>query len=349
MTVLKFLLGSVLILLLLAVFLASAAWGTLAVHYSDFGNSPPGTFVAGMFALLSLTVLVGFFLRRWRWHAIAAYALAFAALIAWWSGIAASNDRHWKPEVAKLPLVSIDGDRITIRNIRNFAWRTEADFMPAYYDRTFSLSTLESVDVIASYWGSPAIAHMFVSFNFGVDDHLDISIERRDEVGEAYSTVKGLFKQYELFYVVADERDVIRLRTNVRRDPVEDVYVYQLKGPIENARRLFLEYVKKIDSLATHPEFYNTVSTNCTGNIWLHSQVNPGSVPYSWKILLSGYVPEYLYEQGKLDASLPFPELQRRSRVNAAAQAADQSEHFSRRIREALPTAANATVAPAAH
>ena len=188
-------------------------------------------------------------MRRWRWHSIAAYGLVFAGLIAWWSAIAPSNDRNWKPEVAKLPLVSIDGDRITVRNIRNFAWRTEADFTPAYYDKTFELSKLESVDMIAVYWGSPAIAHMMVSFNFGADDHLDISIERRDEIGESYSTIKGLFKQYELFYVVADERDVIRLRTNVRV-PREDVYVYRLKGPIEDGRRLFLEYMKEINSLA---------------------------------------------------------------------------------------------------
>ena len=289
------------------------------------------------FALFSLAVLVGLFLRRWRWRAHRQLTRwRSRALIAWWSGIEPSNDRHWKPEVAKLPLVSIDGDRITIRNIRNFSYRTETDYTVAYYDKTFDLAGLESVDMIAVYWGSPAIAHMMVSFNFGADDHLDISIERRDEIGESYSTVKGLFKQYELFYVVADERDVIRLRTNVRV-PREDVYVYRLKGPIEDGRRLFLEYIKKIDSLATQPEFYNTVATNCTGNIWLHSQVNPGRVPYSWKILVSGYVPEYLYERGKLDTSLPFPELQRRSRVNAAAQAADQAADFSRLIRVGLP------------
>ena len=240
-----------------------------------FGEQRTGNCSGGIIRLLSLAVLVGLFSRRWRWHAIAAYALAFAGLIAWWSGIAPSNDRHWKPEVAKLPLVSIDGDRITIRNIRNFSYRTETDYTVAYYDKTFDLAGLESVDLIAVYWGSPAIAHMMVSFNFGADDHLDISIERRDEIGESYSTVKGLFKQYELFYVVADERDVIRLRTNVRV-PREDVYVYRLKGPIEDGRRLFLEYIKEIDSLATRPEFYNTVATNCTGNIWLHSQVNPG-------------------------------------------------------------------------
>jgi hypothetical protein len=325
------------ILLLVMVFVASAAFGTLAVYYSNLEGNELRAGVSGLFGLLSFAVLIGLFTRRWRWRALCTYALAFAVLLAWWNGIEPSNDRNWKPEVARLPGAVLDGDQITVRNIRNFEYRTEVDFTEAYYDKTFDLSRLESVDVIASYWGSPAIAHMFVSFGFGANGQLAISIERRDEIGESYSTIKGLFKQYELFYVVADERDVIRLRTNVRRDPPEDVHIYRLKGPIENARRLFLEYVKKIDSLATHPEFYNTVATNCTGNIWLHSQVNPGSVPYSWKILLSGYVPEYLYEQGKLDSSLPFPELQRQSRVNAAAQAADQATDFSRRIREGLP------------
>ncbi len=169
------------------------------------------------------------------------------------------------------------------------------------------------------------------------NDHLAVSIERRDERGEGYSTIKGLFKQFELFYVVADERDVIRVRTNYRRDPPEDVYVFRLQGPTQNARRVFLEYMDEINSLKERPEFYNTLTTNCTGNIWLHSRVNPGRVPYSWKILLSGHVPEYLYGLGRLDASLPFPELMRRSRVNDAAQAADQAADFSRRIRVGLP------------
>ena len=217
MTFLKFILKCAVILLLTVLFVASAAWGTLAVHYSDLGSSALGSALAASFALISLAVLVGLFLRRWRWRALGVYAVAFAGLIAWWSGIAPSNDRNWKPEVARLPGVSFDGDRVTVRNIRNFDYRTETDFTPAYYDKTFDLTKLDSVDLIAVYWGSPAIAHMMVSFNFGANDHLAVSIERRDEVGESYSTVKGLFKQYELFYVVADERDVIRLRTNVRQ------------------------------------------------------------------------------------------------------------------------------------
>jgi len=332
-TVLRFLA----ILILAVAFVVSAAWGSLAIYYSDLGSGALRTWLAGSFALISLVVLAGCVLRRWRWRALATYALIYAGLLAWWTGIAPSNDRHWRPEVAIMPAVSIDGDRVTIRNIRNFSYRTETDFTPAYYDRTFELSKLDSVDLVAAYWAGPAVAHIFVTFNFGADEHLAISIERRDEAGETYSTIKGLFKQFELFYVVADERDVIRLRTNVRELEPEQVYLYRLKAPAGFSRRLFVEYLHKIQDLASHPEFYNTLTTNCTGNIWLHSKVSDGRVPYSWKILLSGYVPEYLYELGKLDTRLAFPELKERSHVNAAARAADPSADFSKAIRAGLP------------
>ena len=232
---------------------------------------------------------------------------------------------------------TIDGDLVTIHNIRNFDYRTEIDFTPAYYDKTFDLRKLEFVDLIASYWMGPDIAHVFLSFGFGGNDYLPISIERRDEQREGYSTIKGLFRQFELFHVVADERDVIRVRTNYRKDPPEDVYLYRTQSPIENGRRLFREYMRKINELKAKPEFYNTLTTNCTGNIWLHTGINPGHLAYSWKLLLSGHVPDYLYEHGRLDRGLPLPELQRQSLINSRAQSANQAQDFSRRIREGLP------------
>jgi hypothetical protein len=136
---------------------------------------------------------------------------------------------------------------------------------------------------------------------------------------------------------VGDERDVIRLRTNYRKDPTEDVYLMRINAPIENGRRFFLEYMNAINRLAAQPEFYNTLLTNCTTGILLHTRVNPGHLGYSWKILVSGYAPEYAYDAGRLDTSLPFSELMRRSRVNDAAHAADQAPDFSRRIRAGLP------------
>ena len=260
------------------------------------------------------------------------------AIVLWrWLAIEPSNDRDWQVEGARLAYATIDGERITLHNIRNFAYRTETDFTPAYYDKTFDLTSLDSVDVVAVYWMGPAIAHVFLTFGFGGKDYLAISIEARKERDEGYSSVRGFFRQYELQYIVADERDVIRVRTNYRKDPPEEVYLYRLRGAPEAARRVFLDYVAEINRLKEQPEFYNTLITNCTSNIWLHSRVNPEHLPYSWKLLVSGHVPELLYDHGRLDTSLPFAELQRRSLINARAMAADKAEDFSRRIREGLP------------
>jgi len=264
------------------------------------------------------------------------FAVALVAITVWWTGLRPSNEREWQPEVARLAYATINGDMVTVHNIRNFDYRTETDFTPAYYVRTYDLNKLDSGDLVAVYWMGPAIAHLLLSFGFG-DDHLAISIEARKEKGEGYSSAKGFFRQYELYYVVADERDVLRVRTNYRKDPPEDVYVYPLHVPRENIRRVFLEYIRKMNALREHPEFYNTLTTNCTTAILTNTRVNPRSLPFSWKVLLSGYTPAYVYESGRLDQSLPFEELKRRSLVNAAAQAADQAPDFSRRIRAGLP------------
>ncbi len=326
--------GGVLLGLVLA---AMTGWGVLALYYSDLQNASVRTALAAGFGVFGLAALAGFTLNRWRLRAAAGFLVAFVLLVAWWSRIEPSNDRDWKPEVAVLPYATIDGDLVTVHNVRNFDYRTETDFTPRYYDKTYDLRQLDSVDLIASYWAGPAIAHVFLSFGFAGKDYLAISIERRDERGEDYSTIKGLFKQYELFYNVSDERDVIRVRTNYRKDPPEDVYLYRSHGPVENGRRLFLEYMHKINALREQPEFYNTLTTNCTTAIWLNTRVNPRHVPLSWKILLSGYLPEYLYEMGRLDPSLPFDELKQQSRINARARAADRDPAFSQRIRAAPP------------
>lgn len=312
---------------------ASAAWGVLALRYFDHLGDAACIALATAFGAMSLVALAAMVSRRWRAPATVAYIALFALLLARWLAIAPSNDRDWQPEGARLASASFDGDRVTVHNIRNFYYRTETDFTPAYYDKTFDLRQLDSVDLLAVYWMGPAIAHVFLSFGFAGGDHLAISIEARKERGEGYSSVKGFFRQYELQYIVADERDVIRLRTNYRRDPPEEVHLYRLQGNTDALRRVFLDYLREVNALAARPAFYNTLTANCTGNIWLHSRVNPGHVPLSWKILASGYVPEYLYEQGRLDTSVPFAELQRRSLINARAQAADKAADFSRRIR----------------
>ncbi len=204
-----------------------------------------------------------------------------------------------------LPYATFEGDQVTLHNIRNFTYWTELDYTANYYTKTFDLNQLDEVDMIAVYWMGDAIAHIMLSFGFAGKDFVTISIETRKEEGESYDTIRGFFRQYELMYVVGDERDLIRLRTNFRENPPEDAYLYRTGVPPANARRLFLDYLRQINELKDHPAFYNTGTTNCTTNIYRHTLVNPGEHPFSWKILLSGYAPEYVYELGGLDQHDP--------------------------------------------
>lgn len=334
--VISFLAVTGLLLLALAIIVAGG-WGALAIHYSGPHDEVLRNALVGGFALASAAALLALPFRRWRWRAMGSYFAVLVVLGVWWRGIEPSNERDWLADVAELPHATIEGDMITVHNIRNFAYRSETDYTPAWYDKRFDLRKLQGVDLVAVYWMGPAIAHIFLSFDFGAGDHLAVSIETRKEKGEGYSTLKGFFRQYELYYVVADERDVIRLRTNYRHNPPEDVYVYRLQGDLDNARRLFLEYMHRINALHERPEFYNTLTTNCTTTIWMNTRVNATHLPFDWKILASGYLPEFLYEQQRLNTGgLPFAELQQRVHVNARAQAADSAADFSRRIREGI-------------
>ncbi len=315
-----------------AVMAGATVWGALVLFYLGPGPAWTRSAAAWIFAAIGIAAAFALSVRSARVPAMIGCALLFAGVLIVWGRATPSNDRDWPPETAVLPYATFDGDRVTVHNIRNFDYRTEADFAPAYYDRTFDLRKLDRVDLVASYWMGPAIAHLFLSFGFG-DDHLAISIEARSDRTEPYGTLRGFFRQYELVYVVGDERDVIRVRSNYRKDPPEDVYLYRIIGPIENGRRVLLDYLRDINELREHPRFYNTLTTNCTTMILAHTVMNPGHLPYSWKVLLSGYTPQYLYAMGRLDQSVPFDELRRRAHINTAAQAADRAADFSRRIR----------------
>jgi Domain of unknown function (DUF4105) len=248
-----------------------------------------------------------------------ACGVLFGAVLFWWLQIAPSNDRDWAPEYARLASATRDGDRITIRNIRDFAYRSETDVTPAYYDAAYDLGALASADLVTSYWAGDAIAHVFVSFGFRDGRHLAISVETRRERGETYSSLAGFFRHYELIYVVADERDLIGVRTDIRR---ERVYLYRLQISPDTVRRLFLSYIERITDLAARPEFYNTLTNNCTTSILGRANAVSPAIAYSWKILASGHAAEYAYELGLLGSQLSFDDLRRRSRVHRPADAA---------------------------
>lgn len=327
----------VLLLLVGAGLACLTAWSGLVILFSPILNEPLRLPVSATWYLCGIAALAAYSRRHWRGRAVMSVMVGVGIVAVAWSMLAPSNERDWQRDVAVLPSATIAGDVVTIRNIRNFDYHSETDFDVRYYDKSFDLKKLESVDLIAVYWMGPAIAHTMLSFGFGGQDFVAISIETRKEKSEAYSAIKGFFRNYELIYIVADERDVLRLRTNYRKDPPEDVYLYRLAGTPQEARRMFLDYMRAINDLARHPAWYNTAASNCTSNIWLHAAVNPGRVPFSWRILFSGYVPQYLYEMHRLWPGMPFDALQAKGLINGRARAADQAADFSFQIREGVP------------
>jgi Domain of unknown function (DUF4105) len=319
----------------LAVLVAGmTGWAALAIYYSDLPGEPLRLGLAAAFVLGTLGAFL--FLRNRR-RTLLGFGAAFAIVLFWWISIEPSNERDWQTDVAVLPYATQDGDLVTLHNVRNFDYRTtDQDFAPRYDDRTFDLRELDAVDLIAVYWMGDAIAHIMVSFGFA-GDHVAFSIETRKEKGEPYSAIAGFFKRYELIYVVGDERDLIRVRSNYRR-PEELVYLYRTRMNHPNARRLFLEYVGKINQLKDRPEFYNTLTTNCTTDVWSLARVlSATQVPLDWRVLLSGYFPEYAYDLGSLDGRVPFAELKARSLINEEAHAAGDDPAFAERIRAGLP------------
>jgi hypothetical protein len=309
------------------------AWASLAIYYSDLQGDSVRAGLAGLFALSTLSA---FLILPRRVRTLLWFLVVFALVVGWWTTIAPSNARDWQLDVAVLPYATIEGDLVTLHNIRNFTYRTETDFDVHYYDKSFDLRELNSVDLITVYWMGDAIAHVMMSFGFGGKDYVAFSIEARKEKNEGYSSIRGFFRQYELIYVAGDERDLVRLRTDYR-DPQEDVYLYRIRSTPENAQRLFMEYVHKINEIRQQPEFYNTLTTNCTTNVITHIQAFGGSARYNWKILLSGYTAQYAYELGGLDTRMTFEELRKRSHINPRAHSIGNDADFSLKIREELP------------
>jgi Domain of unknown function (DUF4105) len=306
-----------------------AAWAVGALYF-DFPKA--GALVAILFVIALVAIVILF---RTKLLKLAIVFAACALVTAWWLTLKPSNDRAWQPDVAQTAWAEINGDAVTIHNVRNCDYRTATDFTPHWETRTVRLSQITAMDVAINYWGSPWIAHPIVSFQFSDGLPLCFSIETRKTIGQQYSTLKGFYRQYTLIYVVADERDCIRLRTNYRRG--EDVYLYRTLASPAQARDRFLEYIGAMNRLHQDPRWYNAVTTNCTTAIRAQRAVHKRA-PWDWRILINGKADEMLYQDHAIvSGGLPFAELKARSLINERARAADQNPEFSSIIRESLP------------
>ena len=267
---------------------------------------------------------------------------SLTVVIAWWLSLAPTNTRAWQPDVAQLPWVERHGDSVTIHNVRNFAYRTETDYTERWESRHVNLSQLHGVDLFLTHFGSPWIAHATVSFQFrdetGRDSFVAMSIEARKTVGQSYSTVRGFFRQYELIYLVSDERDVVRLRTNFRQG--EDVRLYHTLMNPDDGRRLFLQYLRWIEDLRSHPRWYNALTDNCTSSVTTYLAKNDvgGLSRWDWRLWLNGLGDKMLYDHGDLaTGGLAFEDLAHHALINDAAKKLGDDPNFSREIRRGHP------------
>ena len=311
--------------------LVAASWGIAALWFDGPVSRPLAAALAAAYLLALLAPLA---MVRPKWRAYAVSAVVSALLLGWWLSLEPSNARNWQQDVAQVPTAEIQGSMVTIRNVRDFAYRTETDYTERWETRSYDLSRLQGLDLFMIYWGSPSIAHTILSWQFDDGRHLAVSIETRKEIGESYSAVRGLFRQYEIYYVVGDERDVVGLRTNYRR---EDVYLYRLRTPPARAQAILLDYLETINGLAGKPQWYNALEHNCTTTIRMHAGRVVGGIPHDWRWLANGYLDVLLYNEGVLNRDLPFAELKSVSYINPKAQAVAPDGNFFEAIRKGLP------------
>jgi Domain of unknown function (DUF4105) len=306
-------------------------WAVAAL-YVDLRNVALRIPVTLIYVLGVITILLK--LKRSPWAAVLCF-VGFCGVLAWWLSLNPSNDGDWQSDVSRTAWTEMDGDRVTIHNLRNCDYRAETDYSNCWSDRTVYLSQIRAADLFLTNWGIPFASHPIVSFQFADNQHVAFSIEARYKVGQAYSTILGCFRQYGLIFVAADERDVIRLRTNYRKD--EEVYLYRIHVQPEVAQAMFLTYVTYLNRLKDHPEWYNELTRNCTTTLQKPLSADVGNPqPWNYRYILNGTMDELLYDRGRLvSGGLPFPELKQREHINAAAQAANHSPDFSALIRVA--------------
>jgi hypothetical protein len=308
-------------------------WGGFALWYQIPSGPIVKAIMVVVWAAIGLSLLM-VALKGRPLVALGCFAAVFAGLLVWWNHIPPSNNRVWADDVSRTMSGRVDGNIVTLYEVRNFEWRSNDDYTKHWETRSYDLNKLESVDLICSYWSMKAIAHILVSFGFNDGSHVAFSVEIRREKQESFSEIGGFFKEFELSVIAADERDVIRVRTNVRG---EDDYLYRIRMPVQTMRSLFLAYVEQANRLVNEPRFYNTVTVNCTTLVYHMLRHIVGHLPIDYRLLFSGYLPSYVYKVGGLDDRYTLEQLEAFGRITDRAKAADRSATFSTDIRQGIP------------
>jgi hypothetical protein len=319
--------------ILIAAIAVATVWAGLALWYRVPALELARGLAGGLFVLLGLATIIALFGSRLR--ALVVFAVAFGAVLVWWSTIKPLDHADWAPDVSRQVTGTRNNDLLTLTNVRDFEWRSDTDFTERWTTRTYDLTKLQTLDLFMSYWAGPEMAHVIMSFGFEGGDYLAWSIEVRRRNGGEFSPIADLFKSNPLVIIAADEHDVVGVRSNIRG---EDVQLYRLRTPPDAARTLLLEYVLDANALSTTPEFYNSITTNCTTTIVKMIRAVGDMIPLDWRLVVNGYLPDYAYEMGALDTRLPLSDLRALAHIDKRALEAGLSVEFSQRIRVGVPS-----------
>ena len=311
----------------------AGAWSSLALWH----RGPSPEWLRGVLAAAVAALALGsafYLLFHGRWKPLVLFGIAFLGVALWWSTIVPPASANFAADVSRQATGRIEGDTLTVTNVRDFDWRSDDDFTERWETRTYDLTKLRRLDLFLSYWAGPAMAHVIVSFGFEAGEQLAWSVEVKRLKGGSFSPIADLFKTDPLAIVAASERDIVRVRSNVR---AEDVQIYRLDVYPETMRALLAQYVRDANALAATPQFYNSLTSNCTTTVAGLVKAIGKPVPLDWRLIVSGYLPEYLYENGALTTKVPLAELRRASHIAERAKAANDAPDFSQAIRASVP------------
>lgn len=275
--------------------------------------------------------------RNWRvaWRSLAALAVTAATAVWYFGFVQPDPNQDWAPEHSRVPLVKIDGDKVHVQNVRNFTWRTRSDFTPGFYDRVYDLNTIDSLHYVVVPLGQlDGLAHVFVCFGFSDGQHVAVSVEGRRVNGIPYRAIASMFRQYQLLYVIGDERDVVGLRGAIWQQPVR---FYPARTTAERKRAIFLDMLERAHQLEEQPEFYHLLLNNCMNNITYHlRRIGGRNLPWDVNLLLTGFSDRAAYDFGFIDTDLPFDTAREAFRVDAWMQQTTLDADFSQRLQAAI-------------
>lgn len=325
---------SILASVLMALVVAYAMlWGSLALWFRLPAPTPVVYTAMAIFLFPGLLALVHVFSRR-TWRSLAVFGALLAAILIWWQTLRPPVEGNWQASVARQVTGTIEGDILTLDGVRAFEWRTPDDYTEVWQTRSYDLTELETVDLFLSYWGDPRMAHFMLSFGFADGENLAWSVEVRREQGDEYSPVNDFFKEHTLSIIAAEEYDVVGLRSNIWEN---DVHIFQIRD-VNNQRRGLLEgYVADANRLAEQPAWYNSIFTNCTTVVFKTMETMGLEIPFDWRIIVNGYLPEFLYDRASVNTDYSAQELRDLGRITDRALQVGLGPGYSEAIRQGLP------------